>query len=240
MSSARASRNRGSPGAATARSSQAAAPRASVTTPTPGGSNDGEAATARWDRASTNAERIQRSSSPRRGNAQHSKFNRLIVAGIAAAAIAPTAALASPAHRRCGAAGAGPRRRQVAGGAPGTGVMQDFRAPDQVDGSTVDRPVAGRDADVAHQPAADREAPSPPPARRWLTTTASTAASWSPSAAARCCSPAASASRAASACRSCASASRPRAAHPPGTPPSGGVPGTRRRTDRTLATGEFR
>jgi hypothetical protein len=56
------------------------------------------------------------------------KFNRLIVAGIAAAAIAPTAAVASQDMRA---------PDQVAGGAPGTGVMQDMRAPDQVDGSTV-------------------------------------------------------------------------------------------------------
>ena len=58
-----------------------------------------------------------------------SKFNRLVVAGIAAAAISPTAALASPA---------------IDGGlsAPGTGVVvQDMRAPDQVDGTTVDRPT---------------------------------------------------------------------------------------------------
>ena len=59
---------------------------------------------------------------------QHSKLNRLIVAGITAAAIAPTAAVASPA---------------LDGGvaAPDSGVTQDFRAPDQVDGSTVDRSV---------------------------------------------------------------------------------------------------
>jgi hypothetical protein len=56
------------------------------------------------------------------------KFNRLIVAGIAAAAIAPTAAAAQQDMRA---------PDQVAGGAPGTGVMQDMRAPDQVDGSTV-------------------------------------------------------------------------------------------------------
>jgi hypothetical protein len=50
----------------------------------------------------------------------------LIVAGIAAAAISPTAALASPA---------------LDGGvtAPSSSVAQDLRAPDQVDGSTVDR-----------------------------------------------------------------------------------------------------
>ncbi len=59
---------------------------------------------------------------------QHSKLNRLIVAGITAAAIAPTAAFASPA---------------LDGGvaAPDSGVTQDFRAPDQADGSTVDRSV---------------------------------------------------------------------------------------------------
>jgi hypothetical protein len=50
---------------------------------------------------------------------QSTKFNRLVVAGIAAAAIAPTAALA--------------------GTVDGSGVAQDLRTPDQVDGSTVDR-----------------------------------------------------------------------------------------------------
>jgi hypothetical protein len=71
---------------------------------------------------------------------QSSKFNRLIVAGIAAAAIAPAAAVASPALDGGVAA---PDRQdmrapdQVAGGAPGTGVMQDLRAPDQVDGTPV-------------------------------------------------------------------------------------------------------
>jgi hypothetical protein len=57
-----------------------------------------------------------------------SKFNRLIVASIAAASIAPTAALASPA---------------IDGGvsAPGSTVKQDMRAPDQVDGSKVGRPT---------------------------------------------------------------------------------------------------
>jgi hypothetical protein len=58
---------------------------------------------------------------------QGSKFNRVIVAGIAAAAIAPAAAVAQPADN--------------GGGAPGTGaapaVVQDFRTPDQVDGSKV-------------------------------------------------------------------------------------------------------
>jgi hypothetical protein len=71
-----------------------------------------------------------------------SRFNRLVVAGIAAAAISPTAALASPALDGGVTA---PHKQdmrapdQVAGGAPGTGVMQDMRTPDQVDGSTVDR-----------------------------------------------------------------------------------------------------
>jgi hypothetical protein len=62
------------------------------------------------------------------------KFNRLIVAGIAAAAIAPTAAVAQQDMRA---------PDQVAGGAPGTGVMQDMRAPDQVDGSTVGSSMPG-------------------------------------------------------------------------------------------------
>ena len=59
---------------------------------------------------------------------QSNKFNRLVVAGIAAAAIAPAAAVASPA---------------LDGGvaAPNPGVAQDLRSPDQVDGSTVDRPT---------------------------------------------------------------------------------------------------
>ena len=74
-----------------------------------------------------------------------SRFNRLIVAGIAAAAISPTAALASPAldggvtAPSSSVAHGTQAPDQVAGGAPGTGVMQDMRAPDQVDGSTVDR-----------------------------------------------------------------------------------------------------
>jgi hypothetical protein len=80
---------------------------------------------------------------------QFTKFNRLIVAGIAAAAIAPTAALASPANDVGGTA---PQTQtqdkrapdQVAGGAPGTGVMQDRRAPDQVaPGSKAVEPQAG-------------------------------------------------------------------------------------------------
>jgi hypothetical protein len=76
-----------------------------------------------------------------------SKFNRLIVAGIAAAAIAPTAALASPATDVGGTA---PQQQdlrapdQVGGAivaAPGTGVVQDLRAPDQVAPGTQPGPV---------------------------------------------------------------------------------------------------
>jgi hypothetical protein len=69
---------------------------------------------------------------------QFTKFNRVIVAGIAAAAIAPTAALASPATDVGGTAQetqdfrAPDQVAPVAGGAPGTGVVQDMRAPDQV------------------------------------------------------------------------------------------------------------
>ena len=59
---------------------------------------------------------------------QFTKFNRLIVAGIAAAAITPTAALASPAT-------------DVGGTAPQT---QDNRAPDQVaPGSKAVKPEVG-------------------------------------------------------------------------------------------------
>jgi hypothetical protein len=78
---------------------------------------------------------------------QYTKFNRLIVAGIAAAAIAPTAALASPANDVGGTTSDKQDMRapdQVAGGAPGTGVMQDLRAPDQVaPGSKAVEPQAG-------------------------------------------------------------------------------------------------
>jgi len=75
-----------------------------------------------------------------------SKFNRLIVAGIAAAAIAPTAALASPATDAGGTAPQTQDMRapdQVGGGvaAPGTGVVQDMRAPDQVAPGTKSAPV---------------------------------------------------------------------------------------------------
>jgi hypothetical protein len=55
---------------------------------------------------------------------QRNKLNRMIVAGIATAAIAPAAAVASPAIDGVVAA-------------PGTGVTQDMRAPDQVDGTQV-------------------------------------------------------------------------------------------------------
>lgn len=74
---------------------------------------------------------------------QCTKFNRLVVAGIAAAAIAPASAIASPAVD--GGVSAPDQQDfrapdQVAGGAPGTGVVvQDLRTPDQVDGSHVGR-----------------------------------------------------------------------------------------------------
>jgi hypothetical protein len=78
---------------------------------------------------------------------QYTKFNRLIVAGIAAAAIAPTAALASPTNDVGGTTSDKQDMRapdQVAGGAPGTGVVQDLRAPDQVaPGSKAVEPQAG-------------------------------------------------------------------------------------------------
>jgi hypothetical protein len=78
-----------------------------------------------------------------------SKFNRLIVASIAAAAIAPTAALASPASDAGGTASQTQDLRapdnqpdnQVGGGAPGTGVVQDLPAPDQVAPGTQPAPV---------------------------------------------------------------------------------------------------
>jgi hypothetical protein len=78
---------------------------------------------------------------------QYTKFNRLIVAGIAAAAIAPTAALARPTNDVGGTTSDKQDMRapdQVAGGAPGTGVVQDLRAPDQVaPGSKAVEPQAG-------------------------------------------------------------------------------------------------
>jgi hypothetical protein len=81
------------------------------------------------------------------------KFNRLIVAGIAAAAIAPAAAVASPA---------------LDGGvaAPDSGITQDMRAPDQVDGSKVDRPTAAgmptwpvNPQPIVHKPVATTSTP---------------------------------------------------------------------------------
>ena len=61
---------------------------------------------------------------------QCTKFNRLIVAGIAAAAITPASAFAAPA---------------IDGGvtAPDSSVAQDMRAPDQVDGSQVSSTLPG-------------------------------------------------------------------------------------------------
>jgi hypothetical protein len=67
---------------------------------------------------------------------QFTKFNRLVVAGIAAAAIAPSAALAVPITDDGGTAQQTQDNRapdQVAPAAPGTGAQpQDNRAPDQV------------------------------------------------------------------------------------------------------------
>ena len=73
-----------------------------------------------------------------------SKFNRLIVAGIAAAAIAPSAALAVPIADDGGTAPQTQDNRapdQVAPPAPDTGVVQDLRAPDQVAPGTESAPV---------------------------------------------------------------------------------------------------
>ena len=77
-----------------------------------------------------------------------SKFNRLIVAGIAAAAMTPTAAIASPATD---AGGTPPQKQDLRApdqmsspvtAAPGTGVVvQDLRAPDQVAPGTQPGPV---------------------------------------------------------------------------------------------------
>jgi hypothetical protein len=81
-----------------------------------------------------------------------SKFNRLIVAGLATAAIVPTAAVARVADDPAAA----PQQQQEQQDlrapdqvapiteAPGTGVaVQDLRAPDQVDGSPVGQVVPG-------------------------------------------------------------------------------------------------
>jgi hypothetical protein len=100
---------------------------------------------------------------------QFTKFNRLIVAGIAAAAIAPTAALASPATD---VGGTGQETQDfrapdqvapVAGGAPGTGVVQDLRAPDQTAPSTGAAPQDLRAPDqTAPGPEAVKPEVSPP------------------------------------------------------------------------------
>ena len=72
-----------------------------------------------------------------------SKFNRLIVASLAAAAIVPTAAVARVATDQVVPPQTQDLRApdQVAGGAPGTGVVQDLRAPDQVAPGTKAAPV---------------------------------------------------------------------------------------------------
>jgi hypothetical protein len=73
----------------------------------------------------------------------HSKLNRMIVAGLATAAVVPTAAVARVATDQV----ATPQKQdlrapdQVGGGAPGTGVVQDLRAPDQVAPGTQSAPV---------------------------------------------------------------------------------------------------
>jgi hypothetical protein len=71
-----------------------------------------------------------------------SKFNRLIVASLAAAAIVPTAAVARVATDQVVPPQTQDLRApdQVAG-APGTGVVQDLRAPDQVAPGTKAAPV---------------------------------------------------------------------------------------------------
>ena len=79
------------------------------------------------------------------------KFNRLVVAGIAAAALTPASALARPA---------------IDGGvvAPGSSVQQDLRAPDQVDGPVVSNAAPGMPTwPVNPQPIASKPAPSATP-----------------------------------------------------------------------------
>jgi hypothetical protein len=75
-----------------------------------------------------------------------SKLNRMIVAGLAAAAVVPTAAVARVATDQV----ATPQKQdlrapdQMSGpitAAPGTGVVQDLRAPDQVAPGTQSAPV---------------------------------------------------------------------------------------------------
>ena len=80
---------------------------------------------------------------------QFTKFNRLVVAGIAAAAIAPSAALAVPSTDQGGTTAPQTQDNrapdQVAPAAPGTGAApQDLRAPDQVaPGSKDVKPLPG-------------------------------------------------------------------------------------------------
>jgi len=80
---------------------------------------------------------------------QFTKFNRLVVAGIAAAAIAPSAALAVPSTDVGGTTAPQTQDNrapdQVAPAAPGTGAApQDLRAPDQVAPGPKDvKPVPG-------------------------------------------------------------------------------------------------
>jgi hypothetical protein len=76
-----------------------------------------------------------------------SKLNRLIVAGLATAAVVPTAAVARVATDQVATPQTQDLRApdQVSGGvvaAPGTGVVQDLRTPDQVDGTQVGKVVA--------------------------------------------------------------------------------------------------
>ena len=75
-----------------------------------------------------------------------SKFNRLIAAGLAAAAIVPTAAVARVADDPVATQQTQDLRApdQIQGpitAAPGTGVVQDLRAPDQVAPGTQSAPV---------------------------------------------------------------------------------------------------
>ena len=101
---------------------------------------------------------------------QRSKLNRLIVAGIAAAAIAPTAAVASPAIDGGPAATQDMRRPTRSPRRAGTGVTQDMRAPDQVDG-------ADRSPSPNRRPGRRTWAvnPQPIPNRRVATTSAPSA-----------------------------------------------------------------
>lgn len=75
----------------------------------------------------------------------HSKLNRMIVAGLATAAVVPTAAVARVATDQVATPQTQDLRApdQVGGGvvAPGTGVVQDLRAPDQVAPGAQSAPV---------------------------------------------------------------------------------------------------